>query len=159
MARETALENLRLVRAGGDPWTRGGRSVPTFTQAAEQVIAVRRRSWTNPTVERAWRRSFARYVFPVIGDKPVSDVTRKDLLNPLSPIWAGTPEAAKQVHERIGVVMRWAVGAEHIESSPAGKVISDALGPRSRRKHHKAVPYAARPHDRDPARLGRGRPC
>ena len=141
-AREKALENLRLVRSGEDPWTRGLRSaVPTFREAAEKVIVIRRPTWTEPTRERTWRNSLARYVFPMIGDRPVSDITRKDLLDILSPIWNDKPEAAKQVHERIGVVMRWAVGAGYVESSPAGKVIAEALGPRRRRTHHKAVPY------------------
>jgi hypothetical protein len=42
------------------------------------------------------------YVFPRIGDKPVSDVTHADILAILEPIWFDKPETARRVlHTRL----------------------------------------------------------
>ena len=59
------------------------------------------------------------------------------------PIWTTKPEAGRQVRQRIGMVMRWAVAQGYAERNPAGDAIAGAL-PRNYqgRKHFKAVPHA-----------------
>ena len=68
MAREAALEYLRLVRQGQDPVAEKGHAAePTFEQAASVFIQEQARRWTSPTEAGVWASGFRRHVFPVIG--------------------------------------------------------------------------------------------
>ena len=62
-AREQALENLRLVRSGGDPLARKRPDgIPTFGEAAVIVLENYRPTWTDPTRPRVWMSSLERFV-------------------------------------------------------------------------------------------------
>ena len=65
-ARDAAIDNRRMIRAGGDPLADRARSrkVPTFSEAAEAVIAVNRERWRGSRTEQNWRTQFTRYAFP-----------------------------------------------------------------------------------------------
>ena len=89
-ARNAALDNRRIVRAGGDPtletaWKTG----PTFRRVYELATEIRRKSWDTPTTEASWRRGFEKYVFPAIGGKPVAAVTLADVSDIVVPYWKG----------------------------------------------------------------------
>ena len=49
-AREQALANRKLARAGGDPLAEKhrGRGVPTFAEAAARVSEQKRAGWRGP---------------------------------------------------------------------------------------------------------------
>ena len=73
-ARDRALENLRLVRSGGNPLAPERTvEVPTLLAAFEAVVEKRKSGWRSDE-ERVWRQRFARHVEPVIGDRPVSEI-------------------------------------------------------------------------------------
>ena len=60
-ARRRALRNRRTARAGGDPSPRRP-GVPTFAEAFDVVIALRRATWKDPvTMAARWRTSMERY--------------------------------------------------------------------------------------------------
>ena len=61
-------------------------SVPTFAEAANRVIELRRPTWSNPKHAAQWRATFETYAFPVIGKKPVDAITTSDSLVVLEPI-------------------------------------------------------------------------
>ena len=113
-ARAKALENRRVAHRGGDP---RGERVPTFRTLAEKVIRLRARSWkAGSNTTRQWRSSLRDYADPVIGAKPVGEITRSDMLAILTPIWHEKHPTARKVLERVGVVLRYAVAqglAEH----------------------------------------------
>lgn len=89
-AREAALANRRLARSGGDPLAarRRARDMPTFKEAAVAVLEQKRAGWRNEKHGKDWPTSLRLYVFPQIGDKPVSEITSADLLQVLAPICA-----------------------------------------------------------------------
>ena len=64
-AREQALANRKLARAGGDPLAEKRRSagIPTFAEAAKRVIEQKSAGWRNAAVPRNWYRSFEIHVF------------------------------------------------------------------------------------------------
>ena len=76
-AREMALANRRLARSGGDPLAarRRARDLPTFEQAAVAVLEQKRTGWRNEKHGKDWPTSLRLYVFPRLGDKPVSEIT------------------------------------------------------------------------------------
>ena len=72
-ARETAFENLKIVRSGGDPIAlRRASKGLTLAEAVHRVVDLRRPTWSHPRQPDIWIRSFEQYVFPRLGAVPVS---------------------------------------------------------------------------------------
>ena len=143
-ARKAAIENARMAWQGQDP--KASRA-PTMEQAAETVIEFRATTWRNPLTAEIWRSSFQRFVFPVIGDKPVSEVTTADALSVLAPLWATKRETGRRMRQRIGAVMQWAVAHGYRTDDPCGSAIAAAL-PRNAtapKQHHRALAPSAVP--------------
>ncbi len=139
-ARRAALENRRETFHGRDP--RSG-DTPTFAEAARSVIRLRRASWRRGSKSEAqWKASLETYVFPVIGDLPVNEVTTAHVLAVLSPIWNRKRVTARRLRSRISYVMRWCVGRGYREGDPAGDTVTAVLPNKARRKKH----LAALPH-------------
>ena len=129
-AREAALANRRLARTGGDPLAarRHARATPTLEEAAAAVLEQKRDGWRSAKHAKDWPTSLRLYVFPQLGDKPVSEITSADLLQVLAPIWHAKPETARRVRQRVGAVMKWAVAMEYRADNPAGEALGEALG-------------------------------
>ena len=77
----------------------------TFKAAATALIESKRSGWKNDKHGAQWTATFAAYVFPVIGDMPVSRVGTDDVLRVLRPIWERVPETASRVRQRIEAVL------------------------------------------------------
>ena len=94
-ARELAAENQRAIRQGRDPLAEKHLAeedlrrppVPAFTQAAEQVIEMRRPTWSNTKHASQWENTLRTYAHPVIGRRMVDEITTSDILAILTPIW------------------------------------------------------------------------
>ena len=97
-AREQAIVNLQVIRAGGDPLAVKRReAMPTVAEAAVKVIALNRPTWTNGKHTYQWEMTFLKYVNPVIGSHLVGDVTSADALAVLTPIWTSKHETARRI--------------------------------------------------------------
>ena len=144
-AREKALANRKLARSGGDPLAARPRAagVPTFAEAAEQVIAIHREAWKDAdAMARQWRGTLQQYVHPHIGDKGVDRVTTADVMAVLQPIWSAKNETAQRVRRRVGAIMRWAIAQGYRSDNPAGEQVTAALPRRPRQiRHMPALPY------------------
>ena len=150
-ARELAGENQRLIRQGRDPLAEKRRaaeelrlpSVPTFAEAAERVIEMRRPTWSNAKHASQWTNTLGTYAHPVIGRKPVDQVTTADVLAILTPIWTVKSETASRVHQRLETIFDWVIAQGWRLDNPAGKPVIRALPRVSRLKsHHRSLPPA-----------------
>ena len=141
-ARAIAHQNMKAARTGGDPRT-VLRTVPTFADGIEAVIAIQRDAWRDSgKSERQWRASLRDYA-GALDAKAVDTIGPGDVLAVLTPIWNGKRETARRVKQRIGAVMKWAIAEGHRESNPVD-AIGAALPKNGQSKaHHKALPYAA----------------
>ena len=140
-ARQVALKNRTVARAGGDP-LRG--DVPTFRTAAEDVIDLRSAAWKPGSKSAAqWRASLETYAFPVIGDMRVDKISSADVLAVVRPVWNKKRETAQRVRQRISTILLWCVAQGHRTGDPAGKAILQALpaGTGRVRQHYRALPY------------------
>lgn len=144
-AREAALANRKLARAGGDPVQakREASAVLSFEEAARKVHALHRPTWRNPKHAAQFLTTLETYTFPRMGKIRVADVTTGDVLAVLSPIWTEKPETAARVRQRIGTVMKWAVAQGWRQDNPA-ESIAQALPKRDRTliEHRKALTYS-----------------
>ena len=144
-AREAALENRKIARAGGDPLAQRRRTtdIPTVEVAAATVIDLHRHGWKNEKHASQWQSTLRAYVFPRLGQRSVADITTADIMSIISPIWLSKPETARRVRQRISTVMKWAVAQGYRADNPAGDAIGAAL-PRHNGKaksHHQALPH------------------
>ncbi len=120
----------------------------TFKAAAERYIAAHEASWRNQTHRKQWPSSLQAYVYPLIGDLPVSAIDAALVLKVLEPIWKKKPETAARVRGRIELVLDWATAHGYrIGDNPArwrGHLdkLLPAHGKLRRVKHHAALPYA-----------------
>ncbi len=142
-ARQKCALNL-VARQRGELVTGRRRTVPTFAEAVEKVIAVHRAGWkSGGRQEKLWRSTLRDYAMPRLGGLPVNRIHTAEVMAVLQPIWNDKRVTAQRVRRRISAVMRWAVAQGYREDNPAGEAIGAAL-PRNgvRPRHHPALPYA-----------------
>ena len=142
-AREKCALNLG-ARRRGELVTGRKRTVPTFEEAVEKVVAVHRAGWKDGgRQEKLWRASLRDHAMPKLGGRSVSRINTAEVMAVLLPIWNGKRVTARRVRQRIGAVMRWAVAQGYREDNPAGDAIGAALPKNGvRPQHHRALPYA-----------------
>ena len=150
-ARRKALEKLALAKAGGNPLSEKREAekqetMPTFESLARQHIAENRHSWRNAKHASQWLSTLETYAFPYIGHIKVNELTRKQVVDSLSPVWHTKAETARRVRQRIRAVMDRAIALEYADNNPAGDAINGALTKMPRlRAHHRAAPYVELP--------------
>ena len=139
----TDWASKRLVRGGGDPLAEKRKAqVPTFAEAAAQVIALHRPGWRNAKHAAQWETTLQQYAFPRLGDQFVHTITTADVLAVLAPIWHEKAETARRVRQRIGAVMKWVVAHGFRTDNPAGDILSQALGRQADvTQHMQALPH------------------
>ena len=143
-ARQAALENRKIARAGGDPLARRHISeTPSFEAAAATVIDLHRHGWRNEKHAAQWEATLRGYVFPRLGKRSVADISTADVMAVLMPIWNEKPETARRVRQRISTVMKWAVAQGYRADNPAGDAIGAALPKHNgkSKRHHRALPH------------------
>ena len=143
-ARQAALENRKIARAGGDPLARRHISeTPSFEAAAATVIDLHRHGWRNEKHAAQWEATLRGYVFPRLGKRSVADISTADVMAVLMPIWNEKPETARRVRQRISTVMKWAVAQGYRADNPAGDAIGAALPKHigKSKRHHRALPH------------------
>ena len=142
-AREKCVLNLVARRRGDLVLAGRQRTVPTFSEAVDRVIAIHAVGWRDGgRSERQWRASLRDYAMWRLGEMPVNRIGTADVMAVLLPIWAEKRETARRVRQRISAVMRWAVAQGYREDNPGGDAIGAAL-PKTgvRTRHQPALPY------------------
>ena len=118
-ARAKATTNKRLAYDGGDPLAAKrearvkAQDALTFLQAMNLYLAKKEAEFSNDKHRKQWRATLDTYAVPVIGAKPVRDVTVQHVLRVLEPIWETKTETASRLRGRIEAVMSWATVAGH----------------------------------------------
>ena len=142
-AREAAAYNRTLIAAGTDPLVEKRKAaIPTFRQAAERTFEANKPRWRNSKHTATWWQSLERHAFPILGDMPVDQIGREDVLRVLTPIWGVRMETARRVRQRIRSILKWAMAHGYIERNVAGETIDGALPAMPKVKNHlRALPY------------------
>jgi integrase len=108
-AREKAAEARALVADGGDPLTarQTARKVPTFGEAADELIASMKSSWRNEKHRAQWVMTLNVYAAPIRA-KLVDQISTEDVLAIIKPIWQTKSETASRLRGRIEKVLDYA---------------------------------------------------
>lgn len=163
-ARDLATVLRFKVKAGIDPLAERERDASetlaaahaakvaamTFKKVAETYIETNEASWRNDKHRLQWRNTLATYVYPVMGDLPVSDIGTAHVLQILEPIWREKPETASRIRGRIETVLDAAKARGYRSGENPARWrghIAQILPARARlsRGHHKALAYDAVP--------------
>ena len=133
-----AREKAAILREGIEQ----GPRAPTFREVAEQYLTVNAPTWRHPKTEPNSRSRLEARAYPVFGDKPVDQVTRRDVLSVLLPTWTSQPSASRKLRQRIRGVLDFAIAHEWTEANPAGDVLRAAL-PKTPavKRHYRAMPW------------------
>ena len=116
-------------------------AAPTFREIAQQVIELRRPTWSSERHAKQWTESLTNHAYPIVGDMPIGEITSGDVLTMLTAIWNDLPETSTRVKQRAQVVFDYAVAAGLRHDNPVAAV-GRALPRRPRLKeHHPALPY------------------
>lgn len=145
-ARESAAENCRVVRSGGDP--RKGRErkrVPNLSEMVDSVIVTRRPNWKTAGAEQEFRRLFEKYVFPTLADCPIDAVELPDVLRILTPIWGGRRSRGYVLRQHMSAVMRSAIAHGYRSDDPAARAKDLLPTVKVAPVHHASLPYRHAP--------------
>ena len=142
-ARELAVSNKKLARAGGDPLAAKQEriAIPSLNEAIDKVIELNAPTWTNAKHAAQFKSTLTNYVTPRLGRRPVNDIQAADILSVLQPIWVDKNETARRVKQRIGTVMKWAIAQGYRSDDPT--IALNQVLPKSNRKpkHRASLPY------------------
>ena len=142
-ARDAAYQNARAVRQGVDILgeRRKLAAVPTFSEAAESVIALYAPGWKGDKTVKAWRQRLADYAYPRLGRMRVDAITSADVLACVMPLWSTKRATMAKTLNYVGVVLGWAVAQGHMTTNVAtGDIITKALPHVAAPvRHHKAL--------------------
>ena len=142
-ARDTAWNNRKQAKAGGDPLADKRKAqIPTFQDATMQTYETLKPRWRNGKHTRNWIQIMTKYAIPVIGSRPIDQLGREDVLRILAPLWTTKPETGRRLRQKMRAVFRWAQAHGYIENNPAGEGIDGALPKQPAVKAHlRALPY------------------
>lgn len=154
-ARKAAHVAREHVRAGLDPIAEREREragtlrIPTFGEAADELIADIRTGFRNEKHRAQWVMTLRDYAAP-LRTKRVDEIGTADVLAVLKPVWQKRPETASRLRGRIERVLD-AARARNLRSgdNPARwRGHLDKLLPkpgRLTRGHHAAMPFEELP--------------
>ena len=103
-ARRKAEQFRRAAKDGRDARLEGlerGCQAVTFKNACDTYFEIRRQRLSSGKHILQWQNTMRDYVFPVIGDRPVADISAAEVIKVLQPIWFSKPETAARVLQRI----------------------------------------------------------
>jgi integrase len=155
-AREKARELRKQIRNGIDPLLQKRQAneallvqqakAKTFRECANVVIANKSRELKNAKHLAQWNSTLEAYVYPSIGDRTVSTITKADVVAVLEPIWQTKNETASRLRGRIETILDYAKAMEYREGdNPAAwkGTLEPILGRIKREvKSQPSLPYA-----------------
>jgi len=120
------------------------KKVMMFRDCADGYLKANAGAWKNPKHRQQWFNTLETYVYPLIGDMPVTRIDVGDVVKVLTRIWHEKAETARRVRMRIETVLEWAIAAKHYTGdNPAKRErVKHLLGAQNDVvKHHAALPY------------------
>ena len=116
----------------------------TFDECVEDYLERQDGAWTNAKHAAQWKNTLATYASPFFGKWPVADITAKQVIAVIEPIWLTKHETATRVLQRIRLVLIWSATQSRRPPLPDGiwdSVASSLKVWTGKTEHHAACPY------------------
>lgn len=142
-AREEALNNRKVARAGGDPLAekRKTKGIMTFEEAARKVHEIYLPTWSNEKQGQQWINTLSTYAFPYFGNKRMDIIDNADIHNALLAIWTVKHETAKRVKQRISTVIEWGIAQGWRNDNPTQSIARGLPKVQKTKQHHRSLPF------------------
>ncbi|MBL8577735.1 MAG: tyrosine-type recombinase/integrase [Mesorhizobium sp.] len=146
-AREKASAARTAIAEGLDPIAERDKdkAIPTFAEAVDSFLTESpiAKEWRNEKHRAQWKMTLGDAYCSSIRAKRVSDVSQKDVLAILMPIWDSKAETASRIQGRIENVLAYATTQEWRKGDNPAKWsgLKNALGKRPEAQHHAAMEY------------------
>ena len=115
----------------------------TFEEVALEFLPIYQSQLTNKKQQRAILSELERYVFPVIGRMPISELRVRDVADVLRPLWNDHYAVARKVKDRISRTCNYGVAMEYLGHNPVdGKALQTILGKPTYETQHFKAPSA-----------------
>lgn len=125
VARDRAREMKDQIREGVDPAAERKerksallaeqRRGLSFDKAVDKYLDAKLDEFSNAKHRQQWRNTLKTYAVPELGTMLVKDITVRDVLKVLQPIWHTKTETASRVRGRVEAVLSWATVSGHRE--------------------------------------------
>ena len=128
-AKQKALEN-RVDIYHGRTRSVNQRKLgsPTFREAAVECNRFRWKNLRNPISRKEPMQRLEKYVFPVIGNKPCHQISKRDVTKILEPIWTTKPGTGEKVRRFIKQTLaHWLSSSDDFHVNVAGEGINGGL--------------------------------
>lgn len=122
VAKETALRYRTGLASGNDPAAETKKKARTFADVCKEAVEVTDnvRQWRNAKHRAQWTATIETYALPIIGDRPISEITRDDVIKVLDPIWSTKNPTAVRLRGRLERVFAYATfKGEYTRPNPA----------------------------------------
>jgi integrase len=133
-ARERAREARGAIQRGSDPVEeRKEEERERATTAFSVLVNDFVEKWCKPR-QRTWKKTEAilkRLAVSEFGDRPVRDITRRDIANLLDRVASGTPYQSNILRAWLSKFWNWCLEAEYAEVNPVAGV-SPRIKPQAR---------------------------
>lgn len=125
------------VQRKADELARKRERASTFRAVSNTWYELNAKRWAPATASKA-RTYLDRVLLPVLGDRPITSIRRRDLIDLLAVLEnRGTFDIAKKCREWLGGIFRYAVVSEFIDASPATELhVVAAQAPPTRHQPH-----------------------
>ncbi len=150
-ARDRADEARRAARNGQDAAVEARneqrRHVLTFRDAFDRYFEeIKRPKLKAGRFAERWPESMGVYVYPMIGNRTVADVTPAEIIDLLRPIWHTKRETATRVLQRMMLVFQSAiVRGDRVHANPCQGVRDELERARPKVQHRRALAWQAVP--------------
>ena len=110
----------------------------TLREAVLRAHAVFKLDWKERSGD-LWLSQLESHILPVLGARPVAEITGAEVLDALEPLYHTVPNTARRVRRNLRRVFAWAMAHGLRDDNPAGSERLDGALPRSRPqvKHHR----------------------
>ena len=144
-----AEQLVKEKRAMANSARRAHNAKLTFRDVAEEfIVRVKIPAWKNPYESaQDWRGRLERYAYPVLGDMPIDEIRRSDVVDALQPTWISLHDTTKRVRYYIQNVFDYALDNDYRESAnPAtARIIKSLPEWTGKVKHHPSLHYDEAP--------------
>ncbi len=126
-AKAIALRLRQEIAEGRDPLEtlrrqEDEKAARTFDEVYPEAVAATAsvRQWKSEKHAAQWTATLRTYASPVIGQMPIDQITRDDILRVLRPIWTEKPETASRLRGRLERIFSYAIWrGDYTHSNPA----------------------------------------
>ena len=145
-ARFEAGRRKELARQGRDP-----RLAKPDTPGAltfEDCLSGFLADNPGPAADPQWEQHARDYILPMLGYRPVEEISLEDVLEVLRPIWTTKNETARRTQSKIKRILAWAIAHQHRGPYNPGfwsGNLSAVLPAKKEVRHQSAVPIEDAP--------------